>query len=301
LWLDPNALFRCDTNGVHEVLRQGLASADHAPVPRAAQAAVIVRSLCSISGMFRERSKTLGSETEMAKKSGWDLLQAGDLQAALELLKQEHRRNPCTGTLVNLGIAHLCLKDPGMARTFFEQAVAEPLPDTGTHALLGVASWILEDRQEAIRIWSKGLDCDYRDEAGGMELPLLLFYAGVREPTLFSIAQAQTLISDALKSRSAKNWPGPLGQFVLGRIDEKRARKAAEFDEPVVTAAQLNQVEFYVGVMAYMRGDQERFIEYVRRCARGRESELNSEWHLAQHEVATYGRNLAKVGQRERT
>ena len=148
----------------------------------------------------------------MAKKCGWHLLQEGDLHGALKLLKAEHRRDPSKGTCNNLGTCHLCLGDAQAAKDCFDEALAMPLPDSGTCALAGMARWILKDRTEAVRIWQEGLDYDYRDAAGGVELPLLSFYAAVREPLVFSLTRAKKLIRESLKSSwvhklAGSAWP----------------------------------------------------------------------------------------------
>jgi len=224
----------------------------------------------------------------MAKKSGWELLQAGKLRAALRLLKEEHRRDLSKGTLNNLGTCHLCLGDALAAKKSFDEALVSPTPDTGTHGLAGTARWILNQFDEAVQVWCDGLDCDYRDAAGGMRLPLLLFYASARRPQTFSKTQAKKMIQEALKSSRARNWPGALGRYVLKQIDEKQTRIEAQFDHPIVTARQLNQVEFYAGVMAYLQEDNEQFVDRMRRCALGRECEFNCEWHLARYEAGRF-------------
>ncbi len=79
----------------------------------------------------------------MPKKSGWDLLQSGDLQAALRLLKAEHKRNPFKGTLNNLGICYLKLGEAVDAKKMFDEALSMPLRDSGTHGLAGISRWIM--------------------------------------------------------------------------------------------------------------------------------------------------------------
>jgi tetratricopeptide (TPR) repeat protein len=225
----------------------------------------------------------------MTKKSGWDLLQSGNFRGAIKVLRQEHKSRPSKGTLNNLGVAYLCLGDGHTAKKFFDEALAMPLPDTGTHALAGVTRWVLGERADAVRMWTAGLDCEYRDYAGGMELPLLLFYAAARDPAVYAMGQARNLIREALKSSWAENWPGPLGRFVLKQIDEKEARREAEFDQPEVMARQMNELEFYAGVIAYLAGNDEQFMDRMRRCALTPRCEVSNEWYLARYEVNSRG------------
>src|SRR5262249_23630027 len=62
--------------------------------------------------------------------------------------------------------------------------------DSGTHALAGLTRWLLNEPAEAVTIWRKGVDAEFHDEAGGMELPVLLLYAAVRAPNLYPIDAA---------------------------------------------------------------------------------------------------------------
>lgn len=221
----------------------------------------------------------------MPKKSGWDLLLAGKYRSALKLLKAEHKSHPCTGSLNNIGIAYLCMGNAKAATKFFDEAVLAFLAGSVGNDLGGVARWMSNERAEAARIWCAGLDSDYADGAGGIELPLLLFYAAARDPKIFSMTQAKKLIRNALKHRMATNWPGPLGRFVLNRIDEDKVRREAEFDQPDVQAAQMNQVEFWAGILACLRGDRKEFRKRMRRCASTVPCNLDHEWHLARYEI----------------
>jgi hypothetical protein len=224
----------------------------------------------------------------MAKrKTGWDLMEAGELARALDLLKEEHRRDPFKGSSNNIGICYLCLNDGEAAKSTFDESIAQYGPDRGTHALAGIARWILGKRDEAIQVWLAGLDCDYRDAAGGMELPLLLFYAAALQPEDFAMRRAKKLVKEALKSSWASNWPGPLGRFVLREIYEKQVTDEARFDQPLVEHQQMNQVEFYAGVLAHLDGHEKEFKRRTQRCASAKGCELNNEWYLARYENRT--------------
>ncbi len=226
----------------------------------------------------------------MSELSGWDLLEARDLQAALRVLKEEHDARPFKGTLNNLGICCLMLQQPTEAKRLFDEALTMPLPDSGTHGFAGIARWVLNEREDAVTLWCDGLKCNYRDAAGGVSLPLLLYYASVRRPDEFSREHAEQFLRTALESRRASNWPGGLGRYVLGEISEDQARAEADAGHPIVTARHLNQLEFYQGMMALEQHDTELFLAYMRNCADTHECELNKEWHLACHECATFGK-----------
>jgi hypothetical protein len=161
----------------------------------------------------------------------------------------------------------------------------ERYPDTGSYASAGIARWLLDETDEAVKLWVEGLDCDYRDEAGGMELPLLLFYAAVRRPKAFRKSEAKKLIKEALKSSWATNWPGPLGRLVLKEIDESQTRELAKFDHPFVESQNVNELEFYCGVLALEAGDETEFDRRMQVCYETPGAEINNEWHIAHFEV----------------
>jgi len=111
----------------------------------------------------------------MPRKSGWEVLQSGDLTTALKLLQGEDKRDSCIRSLVNLGICYLMLGETDLARKTFDIALQLPPRSSGTHSMAGIASWIANERTDAVRVWYDGLDAPYRDAAGGIELPLLRF------------------------------------------------------------------------------------------------------------------------------
>ncbi len=81
-------------------------------------------------------------------KSSWDVFESGDYKAAIKLFLSEHRQRPSKGTLNNLGLAYLCLRDGKRAQRYFDKSVKLPPSDSGSHALAGVACWFLRDRVE---------------------------------------------------------------------------------------------------------------------------------------------------------
>lgn len=219
-------------------------------------------------------------------KSGWDVLESGDYKAAVKLFLAEHRQRPSKGTLSNLGTAYLCMGDAKRALAYFEKSAKLPPTDSGSHASAGVACWLLRDHVAARKHWVDGLESEMQDLAGGMGLPLLLFFSAVRDPHLFDLNEAKRLVQMAGKHPWASEWPGPLGRFVLRQIDEAEVRRQAWFDQPEVYKRQLNEVEFYVAVLAAMDGDEEVYLNGMRKCASFSGCMLNDVWHLARFEIS---------------
>ena len=72
--------------------------------------------------------------------------------------------------------------------------------------MAGTARWLLDERgADAVAVWVEGLDCPYADAAGGMELPLLLLFAGSRYPGLTDVAAARSRLTQLGAFPQAQN------------------------------------------------------------------------------------------------
>jgi hypothetical protein len=156
---------------------------------------------------------------------------------------------------------------------------------TGEFAWAGVALWLCGKPQEAARKWQDGLGTQYTDEAGGMELPLLLYYAAVRRPESISRAQADALLTKQLAHPWAECWPGALGAYLLGELTEEQVREKSVSENEPVTREQTAQVDFYFGVASLAKGDRDGFIAMMRTVAATPGCEGLSEFHLARFET----------------
>jgi hypothetical protein len=54
--------------------------------------------------------------------------------------------------------------------------------------------WLANRYEEAISLWQAGLNCEYTDGAGGLELPLLLYHASARHPKSHPNEEAKRLL-----------------------------------------------------------------------------------------------------------
>src|SRR6266702_2666172 len=125
------------------------------------------------------------------RKDGWALLEDGRYEEAIAKFKNEFQRNKEPLTLGNMGLAYLLAGDPASALVVFDSLLGERFVGTGNYAMAGIPRWILGRRQEAVSVWKKGIGSQYADAAGGMELPLLLYYAAVRDPEALVLSKAK--------------------------------------------------------------------------------------------------------------
>jgi tetratricopeptide (TPR) repeat protein len=216
----------------------------------------------------------------------WELLQAEKEKTALKLLKEAAKMDPTLPTLSGAGTAFLWAGAYHDAKALFDEMVnSSPEVEAG-YEWSGVASWLLADPTEAVRVWKNGLSARYRDAAGGVDIPLLLYFASVRRPDVANVAEIKHLLAERLKSSWARNWPAPLGKFVLGKITEAKLRQEAlDPDDDFAQREQTARVSFYVGVVALERGDKNAYEEGLRTCKDVPDNEDVCEFHLARWET----------------
>jgi hypothetical protein len=219
-------------------------------------------------------------------KDGWALLESGQYTEAIEKLEQEFAadKDPLTGA--NLGLACLLAGNPARAVAVLDGMLDDRSVTTAEYAMAGIARWLLGRKKEAVVVWKKGIGCQYTDAAGGMELPLLLYFAAVSEPGLLALPKARLTVSTATKHPWAECWPGPLGAYVLEDLSETEVRRAAVFSNRDITRCQTAQVEFYVGVKALESGDRHAFKGQMQVCADIPNWYLENEYHLARFEAS---------------
>ena len=90
-------------------------------------------------------------------------------------------------------------------------------------------------------------------------MPLLLFFAAVRYKRAFDLVKAIAELERALKRSWAKNFPGNIGRFLLGKIDETEMRKGCEYVSEKATVSCHLTADFYCGVLALHQGKQRAY------------------------------------------
>jgi lipoprotein NlpI len=160
---------------------------------------------------------------------------------------------------------------------------------SGHFIYAGIVRWFEGLAGDAVALWKAGLKSHYAGDSG-MDVPLLLFYAGVREPSAFDSADAETLIREKRKDLDPEDLPYALGRFVLGDIEETELREVASDVTGRAMAAQracqLAQAEFYIATHALRRGDRKGFLTSMERCANAKSrNDIYHEQILARWEV----------------
>lgn len=226
-------------------------------------------------------------------------MHAGATDEALRYLEDAYARDPSASEMMELGVAYLWVGSYGAASDHFITAVKEqPVVGDAFYAMAGAAAWCLGNPREAIARWTNGLSCGYTDWAGGVTLPLLLFFASVVRSGVFSQREAKEILSRRLSSPLAETWPAGLAEFVLGRINLLEVRRKyeclSEGDELVCEW----WTQFYVGVLAFAHGNLPQYVERMQAAAKTCDDDFDSSkgqflgklWHaeffIARYELA---------------
>lgn len=151
--------------------------------------------------------------------------------------------------------------------------------------LKGVAYWMLNDTEKAVEIWKEGLNSKFKDAAGGVEIPAMLFFAAVSTSNKGLEKEALKLLKKRVKSKSVINWPGVIALYLLGRINEEKMFSTIE-DQTAIRARQLCQTNFYIAINKKACGEFDANKKYLYQAvSQAPSSFLNPEFYLAQNEI----------------
>lgn len=220
--------------------------------------------------------------------SPWDLLKAGQTEAGIEMLREFYRRDSWHSNAFSLAHAYLFATQYAAAVELVDGILSKhPKQMAGHYATRGVLHWVLSNRPHAILCWKDGLDCAYADFAGGISVPLLLFFASVREPTLCEMGLVHKILKKRLKRVVAMHWPGPLGRYVIGEITEAEIRQVAAEQVKPRNPQYRAEVDFYTGVLRLQAGDRQGYFEFLRKCRDAVQecAIIPDEFYLARYEL----------------
>jgi len=213
-------------------------------------------------------------------------------------MRREYGKKETASHIMTLGVAYLLLRKYAEAFEHFENAT-ETYRMAGDRffGMAGVAKWCVGETDEAVEQWQAGLRAKYADGAGGIGLPMILFTTSIMKPSAFPRADAVAILEKKARDPRVSNWPGPLGQFLLGQIDRDALADGLMGVNENDTAVRHWQARFYYGVAELERGNRRGFTETLRDCVEAAVDETKPErfftsclWHeeffIARHEVS---------------
>ena len=152
------------------------------------------------------------------------------------------------------------------------------------YIFLGVTYWMMGKRSDAVTVWMDGEEAKYTDLAGGVEIPLLEYYAAMRLRD--STLEERSTV--ALRGKYSRGpWPFPLVGYILGEVDANGVLGAVS-SIPALKAKQICQASFYFGVRKLRESDRaaakHHFVESV---GQGPVTLTKQEYYLAKYELTS--------------
>jgi hypothetical protein len=221
----------------------------------------------------------------MDQANEWDLIEQGKFVEACKRADEEHALTDSPLPLHNKVLALLHLERFSDAVSLCRALMTMEGADSDDEFIFcGVAYWCLNKADEAVRIWNEGTKRTYTDAAGGLAIPLLLYYAAIRMNDSALGKSARAAVKARCRTRRSNNWPGPLGLYALGELDDTELQDRVT-TVPILRDRELCQANFWTGVR-HSSADIERGREYMRKAISfGPSSYLEHEYYLAKGEA----------------
>ena len=198
----------------------------------------------------------------MNAEDPWNLLRAGEIESGLRQMRFDWKSNPTPSHSMSLGIGYLWTRQYEAAWKHFSAAIDEyPNKMASFYGMAGTTKWCLDQPSEAVRQWTVGLDSQFTDAAGGVQLPLLLLYASIISSKLYSTEDAKILLNSKLGGSRSPKWPGPLAKYVLGQINNEVAIGLCSEAHQGKSKLCHWIVNFYSGALDLSEGRTELFQE----------------------------------------
>lgn len=195
----------------------------------------------------------------------WDL-RGGDVEGGLAYLEKAYAREKTTMWATSLGISYLWVARYENAWSHFRTAIeTHGMSLALFYGMAGTARWCMGQSTEAVQCWQEGLRARFADGAGGIHLPMLLLVSSALRPGAFSTQKAEELVRMKAEARRVKNWPGPLGPFILEQVADKTLEELAVWQGSVPPQRRW-LIEFYKLILELRRGNLStaRFRDAVR-------------------------------------
>jgi hypothetical protein len=149
----------------------------------------------------------------------------------------------------------------------------------------GIANWLLDKRDEAIMLWFKAEQCQYKDAVGGLEIQVFLYFASIKNNNNDLKKYSVTKIKKLLKSRHSLNWPGSLGRFLTGELEEDGLLQSTS-NIPILRERHLCQCHFVIAIKRLEGNDTEGYKKNLSKSiSYGSPSYLEQMFYLAKGEL----------------
>ena len=218
--------------------------------------------------------------------SVWALIENNEFKKACEKDDQEFAISGSILALRNKVYALFQLKEYFDAISIIEQLINLTNGNTESDfKFLGIANWIVGNIEKAIALWQQSKNCLYKDASGGIEIQVLLYFAGIktREDKLKSASKK--IMKKIFKSKRSINWPGPIGHYLLGDVTENELFSYTT-TVPILKERQLCQAYFVSAIKKLETGNIDEYYSELKDCiSYGPPSYLEQVYYLAKDEL----------------
>jgi lipoprotein NlpI len=192
----------------------------------------------------------------------WKLIESDRFNEAIAYVDKEFEQR---GDFTNFGnkiIALLSTKQYDevintAVMTIYLKQKANPLLDVSSDKYLiycCIALLFLNKKEEAIEQLLQAEKCKYTDAGGGIELYIIEYFVATKTSDLEFKKHAIKNLKRKLKKKQSLNWPGPLGNYLIGEIDEEKAFQQIS-KIPVLRERHLSQLNFVSAIKCFERGE----------------------------------------------
>jgi hypothetical protein len=176
-------------------------------------------------------------ENTATEEDLWSLLQDGNCERALSLLKEKNARNPSVRTNLAYGSALMWSGMYQDAADHFSHAIEASkstkkpwMRGEPDYVLLGAANWCSGDYSRAIDNWRGGTNPPYANFGVALQTPMLMVVASILRPAICTKSEPIGILHRKLAEPRVFSWLGSLARFAAGKIDSETLRHSTEQD-----------------------------------------------------------------------
>jgi tetratricopeptide (TPR) repeat protein len=220
------------------------------------------------------------------KETGWFLLEKHDFKRAIVVLTEELSGPAGWAARANRALAYMNLGDYSGAINDYS-ILERDYPTSDAYVIMmGVAQWLQGDKKNAIDSWRSGLGRGYTDEAGGVEIPALLWFASLGTKDSKLEGEALRLMKKLWRPRIKQVWPGPIVGYLLDQVSEDDFLFRQTFQQEILEIRRQCRAQFWVGTKSTQIGSREKALDHFRTSANSPYGILEPEYYLAKGQLA---------------
>jgi hypothetical protein len=216
----------------------------------------------------------------------WELIKIGKFHEACQKADEEFSANQDILPLRNKVFALLHLRKYEELTELSSELIKIRNGETERDFVYsGIGYWALNEKQKAIEIWKQGESAKYTDAAGGIEIPIILYFAGIKLKDENLKKESLQKLKKLLKSKAAINWPAPIGTYIIDKITkEELLTKVVNID--ILRERQLCQAYFVIAIKELDKGNVDGYKQNLTECVNfGVKAYLESMYYIAKGEL----------------